>query len=344
MTTALVGTKIFLKTDIAVLLDIQHCAVTLASDGGFTYVPNAGYVGSDTFAYVAISSVGLSEAAAVTITIEPIFTPQKPLDVYVSSVVDNTVTLRWTVPPTGPEPTDYELEGGTSPGTVIAALRTGSPFPIFTITAPSAVLYLRVRALAGDDRSEPSDEVRVVVNVPEAPSAPAGLAAVVQGSTVALSWRNTFAGGAPAAHPLAVGGAVTGSFSIGVADHMSLAGVPPGTYTIGLRAVNGAGASPASNVITFTVPQNCSGPPLPPANFLACKAGEALSAVWDPAGTGPASTGYIVNVIQPIGLSIPTPDRAISGMVPPGVYSLSVQATNACGTSAPASPQVVVIP
>jgi hypothetical protein len=280
----------------------------------------------------------------VTITIEPIVTPLKPLDVYVSSVVGNTITLRWTVPPMGPEPTNYALEGGPSPGTVAAMVRTGSPFPIYTVATPSGVWYLRVRSLAGGDHSEASDEVRVVVNVPEAPSAPANLAAAVQGSTVALSWRTTFAGGAPAAHLLDVGGAVSGSFAIGAADHMSLAGVPPGTYTIGLRAVNGAGASISSNVITVTVPRACSGPPLPPVNFLAYRAGDALAVVWEPAGTGPASIGYVVNLIEPIGISIATTDRAISGVVAAGVYSLSVQATNACGTSPPTSPQIVVVP
>jgi hypothetical protein len=66
--------------------------------------------------------------------------------------------------------------------------------------------------------------------------------------------------------------------------------------------------------------------------------------VWDPAATGPASTGFVVNVSGPIVASLPTTDRSVSGAAPPGAYTVIVIATNPCGSSAPAAPQTISVP
>jgi VCBS repeat-containing protein len=50
-------------------------AVTLNSDGSFDYTPQAGFVGDDSFTYVASDGLQTSNPATVTITVNPTATP-----------------------------------------------------------------------------------------------------------------------------------------------------------------------------------------------------------------------------------------------------------------------------
>jgi hypothetical protein len=321
----------------------SHGGVTLNGDGSFVYSPNPGFSGADSFIYRATNANGPGNAATVNLTVSGTATVQPPSRFRVSSIVGNVVTFRWD-PPSGLVPTNYVLEGGINPGEVLASLPTGSAYPIFTLRAPSGAFYARIHAISGAGRGEASNEIRLFVNVPAPPSAPADLVALVDGSSLALAWRNTFEGGSPTSTILDVTGSITGSVPLGLRDTAAFAGVPPGTYTVRVRAVNAAGTSEGSNPLTVTVPDACSGAPLPPANFLAYKLGSAVHVVWDPAPAGPASTSYVLNVGGTFNLTIPTPTRSLSGVVPPGTYNLSVAATNACGTSAATFVQVITVP
>jgi len=136
---------------------------------------------------------------------------------------------------------------------------------------------VRIHTLAGADRSAASNEIAVHVGVPVPPSAPANLLATVAGDSLTLAWTNTFGGAAPTGLVVDVSGAVSGSLPIGVSDTFAVAGIPAGTYTLSLRAVNGAGVSPSSNAVTVTFPGACSGAP---ARKVTCR----LSA-WQTAQT-----------------------------------------------------------
>ncbi|WP_161625847.1 Ig-like domain-containing protein, partial [Singulisphaera acidiphila] len=46
-----------------------HGTLTLNSNGSFTYVPTAGFIGTDTFTYRAFDGTTLSNIATVTITV-----------------------------------------------------------------------------------------------------------------------------------------------------------------------------------------------------------------------------------------------------------------------------------
>jgi hypothetical protein len=184
----------------------------------------------------------------------------------------------------------------------------------------------------------------VHVNVPVAPSAPADLLGLVNGSTLALAWSNTYTGGAPTSLVLDVTGAVVTSLPLGLNDSFSFAGVPDGTYTLALRAQNAGGSSPSSNAVTLTFPGPCSGPPLTPTNLLAYRVGNTVFVDWAPAASGPAPTGYRLDVTGSFAGSYATPARAMSGTVGPGSYTLRVVATNPCGVSAPTASQTVVVP
>jgi hypothetical protein len=317
-------------------------SLMLNGDGSFIYTPAPGFSGPDSFTYRAVNSLGTGNIATVTINVTTL--PLPPAGLYASSVVGNLVTLRWSVLPGSVAPTNFVLEGGLAPGQVVASISTGSPSPIFSFTAPTGSFYVRVHAESGAGRSEASNEIRIHVNVPVPPSAPADLLGLVSDSSLALAWKNTFNGGPPSSVILDVAGPVTASLPLGRVDRFAFIGVPAGTYTLSLRAANAGGTSGASNAVTLTFPGPCSGAPLPPTNFLAYKTGSTVFALWDPAAAGPAPTGYILNVSGSVAAALPTTARAFSSAAPTGSYSLSVSATNACGASAATAARTVSIP
>jgi hypothetical protein len=284
-----------------------------------------------------------AEAAFWAFTTQTDASPGAPSDLVVSSVAGNVVTLRWT-PPSGSPPTGYVLEGGVAPGQVLASFDTGSTSPIYTFTAPVGSFYVRMRARFGSTTSGPSNEIRLHVGGMVPPSPPTGLLGVVNGSTIALAWSNTFGGGAPASLMLDVTGSLTASLPLPLGESFSSAGVPPGVYTVALRAVNGAGSSAASNPTVLTVPSPCTGPPLAPTGFLGYRIGRTVFVRWDPAASGAAPTAYTLNVTGSFVGSLPTTGRTLSGAVGPGTYNLSVVASNACGSSPATAVQSVVVP
>jgi hypothetical protein len=285
-----------------------------------------------------------SVSPAVPLTIEPAPPLQAPLNLRAFSIVGNRVAFRWDLSPIGPRPTSFIVEGGIAPGQVLASLDTGGPFPVLTVSAPTGAFYVRVRAVTASQQSGPSNEIRIFVNTPTAPSSPADLLALVNGSSLALTWRPTFLGGAATAYVLNVAGSVTASLPLGQATSVAFGSVPAGTYTLSVSASNATGSSAPSNAVTVTVPGPCSGAPLAPAGFLAYRVGSTIFVVWDPPPSGPAPTQYVLNVSGAFNASLPTTARTLSGAVGAGSYNLSVAASNACGTSAATAVQTVTVP
>jgi hypothetical protein len=319
--------------------------LSLGASGSVSYTPNPGFVGSDSFTYRAVSGGGAGNVATVTISVVTTTDPHPPADLYAASIVGNTVTLRFTPPAGGPAPTGYVLEGGIVPGQVLASIDTGSTYPIYTFVAPTGSFYVRLYTMVGAIRSAASNEIRIHVNVAVAPSAPADLTGMANGSSIALAWRNTFGGGAPGGIVLDVSGSLTASLSVGLTDGFQFNGVPGGTYNLSLRATNAGGSSGPSNAITLTFPEpGCSGAPLPPSKFLAYRLGRMLFVIWDPAASGPAPTSFVLNASGAFIGSFATTGRALSGAVGPGTYQLSVAAVNSCGQSAATPPQTVIVP
>ncbi|MEZ5286850.1 MAG: hypothetical protein R2712_18985 [Vicinamibacterales bacterium] len=270
---------------------------------------------------------------------------QPPTNLRVASVSGAIVTLRWDPPVVGPAPTQYVLEGGTSPGSILASIPTGSNAPLFTFAAPTGSFFIRMHTLSGADKSGASNEVPLFVNVPVPPTAPASLLGMGNGSTIALAWKNTFGGGPPSALLLDVTGSLTTTIPLGLTESFVFAGVPGGTYNLSLRAANAGGASPSSNTVTMTFPAaTCTGAPSVPTNFVGYKIGSTVFTVWDPPTSGGAPTGYTLNVTGSFVGSFTIPGRALSGVVGPGTYSLTVQAINPCGAGPATAVQVVTVP
>lgn len=317
-------------------------ALTLDGNGGFSYAPLCS--GTHTFTYQATNSLGASNIAMVSILVQAPGSVQPPCGLYVSSVVGNAVSLRWNDPGLGPAPTGFLLQGGVAPGQVLASLPTNSPYQIYSFTAPTGSFFVRMLSLDGAVTSVASNEVPLHVNVPVPPSPPASLIGLVNGSSLSLAWRNTFGGGAPTSLLLDVTGTVAATLPLGVTDTFSFAGVPPGTYTMRLRATNAGGASASSNAVTLTFPGACSGAPAPPSGFLGYSLGQTLYTIWNAPQSGAAPTSYLLDVTGAFAGSFPTTGRALSGTVVPGTYNLSVRAVNACGVSAPSAVNTVTIP
>jgi hypothetical protein len=271
-------------------------------------------------------------------------TVQPPTGLVAMSIIGTRVTLQWKPPLIGPAPTSYMMEIGTSPGEVLAILPTGSPSPRVSFNAPQGAYYVRIHTLSGPAKSRASSEIRVYVDVPTGPTAPANLLGLVSGSTLTLAWRNTFGGGAPTSVILDVSGPMTAALPLGVTETFTFAGVPDGTYTFSVRAANAFGSSGSSNPLTLTFPTTCSGSPQTPINLFASTSGNTASVNWTLAAGGAAPTRYDVNVTGAYVGRLPTTARTLSGVVGPGTYNVSVRAVNPCGNSAFTAAQTITIP
>jgi Bacterial Ig domain len=319
--------------------------VTLNANGGLVYTPNAGYVGPDAFTYRASNANGFSNVATVAINVVSTTTPPTvPSNLYAWAIFNNVVTLRWNAPTSGPAPSGYVIDGGVAPGAPIVSFPTNRIEPIAIFAAPTGSFYVRVRAIVNGQLTDPSNEIPIHVSVPVRPSAPSGLTGTVNGSQVELSWMNTHGGGFTQNAILDVSGSYTGSFNLGPTETFTFNGVPGGSYTFSVRGANAAGASPSSNAVTLTFPQPCTGAPLTPERFLAVKTGSLLTAVWETASSGNATTAFLLNVSGAFNGQVPIPLRALNVPVPPGSYTLSVAAVNTCGASPATAPITVTIP
>jgi hypothetical protein len=270
--------------------------------------------------------------------------PLPPVGLSVEAVRGTIVTLHWTAPPGGLAATGYVVEGGLAPGEVVASLPTGSVSTRYTFAAPSGTFLVRVRTVSGGARSDPSNEIRLAVNVPLPPSAPGPLLGLVTGTSVHLAWKSSFAAGAATGYVLDVDGSAQTSIPLGPAEQAAFTAVPGGTYTVRLRALNASGASPPSAPLVVSIPSTCSRPPQVPAGLWIERSGSLLTASWDPPAAGPAPAGYVVAVSGALLGDFPTGERTLTGAVAPGHYEVSVRAVTPCGFG-PATPaQVIVVP
>ncbi len=323
-----------------------HGTLALGANGGFTYTPAEDFAGTDSFTYRPRALGAPGPVATVTLVVPVPTTTQRPRRFDVVHKTGARTMLRWDPPVWGPPPTGYVLSGGVAPGQTLASIVLPADPPVLTIDLPPGVLYLRVATLTAAGLSVPSNELRVPVLVAEPPSAPRALTAVVDGSTLTLTWQDTFTGGETTPSKLIeVTGTLTGTVPITAGETMTMAGVPPGTYSVAVRGANTAGVGAPTAPIAVSVPAGCTGVPLAPHRFLAYRSGNTVGVLWEPPPTGPAPAAYVLVVSGAFNGTVPMgSERRMSTVVPPGSYSIAVRAANMCGAGTTTAPQVVVVP
>jgi YVTN family beta-propeller protein len=322
-------------------------ATAFLSDGRRAYVAaneNVFAINATTHSVVATIPFNASvegRALGVVTTPPPFVPPAAPANLR-ATVAGNRVSLTWDAPAT--VPAGYVVEGGVNPGEVLAAVPVNRTPTSFAFDAPTGVFYLRLHAWTASGRSQASNEIRIFVNVPQAPAAPTGLIGLADGANLVLSWQNGSTTGAPTSIILDVSGARTLSMPLPPNETFTFAGVPTGTYTFAVHAANGGGTSPPSAPVTLSFPGTCPGPPQQPVNLAVSRAGSVVSARWDPPGSGPAVSSYVLRVTGALDLTLPLTTRSISGTVPSGTYNLAVMAVNPCGSGIETPQQSVTVP
>jgi hypothetical protein len=190
--------------------------------------------------------------------------PQPPTNLNVT-VNGGTVTLSWTAPPasTGGPLLSYRLEAGFAPGAANAALFDLGPTVTTLVVqgVPNGTFYVRVRAINAAGVSGPSNEAVVVVCIgcSPAPGPVTNLTFQISGRDVLLQWQAPASGAAPTQYVVEAGTAPglsnLGQFPTGSASaFVIVANVPPGTYYVRVRALNGETFGPPSNEVVITVP------------------------------------------------------------------------------------------
>lgn len=261
------------------------------------------------------------------------------IELRVADVRDRRVTLQWTA--IGLDGASFVVEGDVVPGGRSASIDVGRT-NLTTIEVPPGRFFARVRRSDDVAGAAASNEVRLVVSQPDAPSAPMGFAGLATGRNVAFSWTPTFDGGAPTGYLLEVEGSLTASVALGPDTKAAFANVPDGTYTFRIVATNASGRSPASAPVTLTFPGTCV-VPTAPTWVTTGVTGNVITVRWEPGAGGGAATDYVVTA-EGVG-TVPTGGaRVVAGVLPTGVYRIYVQAVNPCGTSAASAVQTVVVP
>jgi hypothetical protein len=278
-------------------------------------------------------------------TVRAVYREAPPAPTGLSAQVsqDNSVRFDWTPPAGSVVPDGYVLEGGATPGASNGSVPLNGSVTSLSLTLPSGIYYVRVRAVLGGVNSLPSNEVTVRVGVPQPPDPPIDLRGVANGQNLRLQWRLPSTGGRPSTVFLDVAGAVTTTLPLAPAQSFAFNGVPPGAYTFSVRAANASGVSSSSGSVVLVFPGQCA-PPLPPTQFSASVVGNVVNLSWAAPLSGLTPTGYRVIVAGTYNLEILTPDTRLNGQAPPGVYALSVVAVDECGRSAPTATVQVVVP
>ncbi len=263
----------------------------------------------------------------------------------VATRAGNAVTFTWLAPSAGVVPTGYLIEGSISgQSQVLASVPTGGAATQVTLVVPDGTFDVRVVAVHGALRLATSLPLQVAVNTLAFPSSPVNLLASAAGDTLALSWTNTWSGATLTGLQLLVGGSAGATITLPVTESFTFSGVPAGTYTFAVTALNGGAPGGATSTVQLTFPGTCAGPPNPPTAFSLSTQGGRVYLNWLPPSSGAAVTHYVVQATGAFTGSFPLATRTFSAPVPPGSYSVSVASVGPCGTSAATAPQTVVVP
>ncbi len=318
-------------TSVAVASAASHGTAT-ASGTSITYTPTAGYSGSDSFTYTVTNATGTSASATVTITVNP----QAPVANAVSLTVSyNSAANAVTLNITGGAATSVAVAGAASHGIATASGTSITYTPTSGYAGSDSFTYTATNA----GGTSAAATVSVTVN----PLAPVANAVSV---TVAFNSSNnaiplSISGGAATSVAVASGashGTATASgTSITYTPTAGYTGSDSFTYTAtnvtGTSAaatvtITVSAAAPVANAVSASVAFNSSANPIT-LNITGGVATSVAVATAAAHGTATAS-GTSITYTPQIGYA--------------GSDSFTYRATNATGTSAPATVSITVNP
>jgi len=226
----------------------------LASLPTATAVPVTALHAPDGAFYVRARSIAGAESSGpsneVRVFVNTPAVPSPPVAL-TGLVIGATLTLSWRNTFGGAPPTGLVLD-------VTGSAVTSIPLPLAQSASFAAVpggaytLRLRAANAAGTSSQSNAIPVHVPSACPGGPRPPADFLTYRVGSTVVAVWDPPTTGPAATSFILDVTGAFIGSFPT---SRRSISGaVPPGTYTLAVRAQNACGTSVATPVQTVVVP------------------------------------------------------------------------------------------
>ena len=135
------------REDLTAVLESppQHGGITLNADGSFTYTPDDGYVGQDSFSYAADDGLATSNDATVTITME-----QADLNVPPVAIGDSYQTEQdkmLTVPEPGVLENDVDANGDALTAVLVADVAHGQ----LALQADGSFVYTADAGYVGGD-------------------------------------------------------------------------------------------------------------------------------------------------------------------------------------------------
>jgi uncharacterized repeat protein (TIGR01451 family) len=283
-----------------------------------------------------------TETARLVVTAAP--PPDAPTGL-VATTVGSEVTFTWNAPAAGSTPTFYVLEGGTAPGsTSLPVINTRSRGTEWSLTLPTGVYYVRVRAANRAGISGRSNEAAAIVSSPAAlPGPPSAFAASVVDPAVTIQWLAGAVGSPPTAWRIELG-ATPGARDLGIVHvgpgtTTARGALPPGDYFVRVRGVNAAGQGPASQEVRVQLGArpSCEVPEAP-VLLPAAVTDRRVQLAWRESRNTAVARYRVLVGSQPGVADLFTfdvgPVTVFGAPAPPREYFVSVVATNDCGASA----------
>lgn len=323
-------------TSLTVTTGATHGSVTVLSTSSFSYTPTVGYAGADSFSYTATNAVGTSGTATVSITVSPPTLSLSPASSALSGAVGTAFTQTFSA--SGGVPAYVYAQTGSLPAGVAfdvgTATMSGTPTQAGTFNFTITVL---------NDGSSgtgipftTSRNYALTVAAPTLGISPTVLTQPQVG--VLFSQTLSTAGGAgPYTYAVTSGSMPTG---MGLVSNV-ISGTPTvaGAYSLTITSTDANGFS-VSQTYSGTVG---AGKPVPAASSATVAYGSSNNAITASISGGTPtsltiSTAALHGTASTSGTTLSyTPNAGYTG-----ADSFSYTATNAVGTSSPATISITV--
>ena len=245
-----------------------HGVVSLAANGSFTYVPDEGYAGPDTFTYKANDGTSTSAATTVTITVEEVVAPPNTEPVAEGDAYSTVSGEALALAAPGVMTNDTDADGDA-----LTATRTSTPVNgAVSLQADGSFTYTPDNGFVGKDQftytvsdgTDTSAPATVTITVKPAGGTGGGpLTSAVAGASAPFTYGKlgtVVASVAPAAatgtvevltgNDLIASGALASGRATLVLPAKSL---PPGTHQLTLRYIGDGGHKASSSTVEVTV-------------------------------------------------------------------------------------------